>query len=108
MNERRLRVDYWPLTLALLQLDPMFGARENLKGAVAMVLQANRELAEEIVARRRSCTRTASLGAGLRGGSIAEQADAGPRAGALLALRIGQQREKAQPGSEALQSRGSL
>jgi hypothetical protein len=25
----------------------MFGARENLKGAVAMVLQANRELAEE-------------------------------------------------------------
>jgi hypothetical protein len=31
----------------LLQLDPMFGARENLKEAVAMVLQANRQLAEE-------------------------------------------------------------
>ena len=47
-------------------------------------------------------------GAGLRSGLIAEQADAGPRAGALLALRIGQEREKAQPKSEALQSRGSL
>jgi hypothetical protein len=50
----------------------------------------------------------ASLGAGLCSGLIAEQADAGPRAGALLALRIGQERENAQPKSEALQSRGSL
>jgi hypothetical protein len=32
---------------ALLRLDPMFRADENLKEAVAMVLQANRELAEE-------------------------------------------------------------
>ena len=32
---------------ALLRLDPMFRARENLTEAVAMVLQANRELAEE-------------------------------------------------------------
>ena len=48
------------------------------------------------------------LGTGLRSGLIAEQADAGPRAGALLALRIGQEREKAHPKSEALQSRGSL
>jgi predicted PP-loop superfamily ATPase len=29
------------------RLDPVFGARENLKEAVAMVLQANREFAEE-------------------------------------------------------------
>jgi hypothetical protein len=36
-----------PLTPALLRLDPVFGTRENLKEAVAMVLQANRELAEE-------------------------------------------------------------
>jgi hypothetical protein len=35
------------LTPALLRLDPMFGARENLKQAVAMLLQANREFAEE-------------------------------------------------------------
>jgi hypothetical protein len=37
----------WPLTPALLRLDPMFGACENLKEPVAMVLQANREFAEE-------------------------------------------------------------
>ena len=37
----------WELTPALLRPDPMFGARENPKQAVAMVLQANRELAEE-------------------------------------------------------------
>ncbi len=37
----------WRLTPALLQLDPMFGARENLKEAIAIVLQANRELSEE-------------------------------------------------------------
>jgi hypothetical protein len=37
----------WPLTPALFPPHPMFEARENLKGAVAMVLQANRELAEE-------------------------------------------------------------
>jgi len=37
----------WRLTPALLRLDPMFGARENLKEALAIVLQANRELAEE-------------------------------------------------------------
>jgi hypothetical protein len=65
-------------------------------------------IGSRIVARRRSSTRAASLGAGLRSGLIAEQADAGPRAGALLALRIGQEREKAHPKSEALQSRGSL
>ena len=51
---------------------------------------------------------TASPRVGLRSGLIAEQADAGPRAGAVLALRIGQEREKAHPGSEALQSRGGL
>jgi hypothetical protein len=36
-----------PLTPPLLRLDPMFGAGENLKEAIAMLLQATRGLAEE-------------------------------------------------------------
>ena len=48
MNEdAAIRGLTWPLTPALLRLDPMFGARENLKQAVARLLQANRECAEE-------------------------------------------------------------
>jgi hypothetical protein len=98
----------WSLTPVLLRLDPMFGARENLKEAVAMVLQANRELTEKSLRGAEVLPAPRQLGAGLRSGLITEQADAGPRAGALLALRIGQEREKAHPKSEALQSRGSL
>src|SRR5438552_11828252 len=89
---------------ALLQLDPVFGAKRSGGNDVT----SESRIGRRIVARRRSSTRAASLGAGLRSGLIAEQADAGPRAGALLALRIGQEREKAHPKSEALQSRGSL
>ncbi len=63
----------------------MFGACQNLKEALAMVLQANRELAEESL-RGTEVVREPPLDAGLRSGLIAEQADAGPRAGALLAL----------------------